>query len=90
MDLGLRGRNFVIVGGTTGMGFAARRATRRRRRQRRAAWHVTATAPPRRPSRLSAEHAVRAVGIGVDAAAPAMASISRWNGLPPTWVHCAA
>ena len=23
MDLGVRGRNFVIVGGTTGMGFAA-------------------------------------------------------------------
>lgn len=69
MDLGLRGRNFVIVGGTTGMGFAAAEQLARdganvallARNGDRAAQQARL---------LSDEHHVGAVGISVDASAP--------------------
>lgn len=69
MDLGVSGRNFVIVGGTTGMGFAAAEQLARdganvallARDGERAV---------ERAALLSGRHGVRAVGIGVDAAAP--------------------
>ncbi|QLL10089.1 SDR family oxidoreductase [Mycobacterium vicinigordonae] len=67
MDLGVTGANFVLVGGTTGIGFAAAEqlaancanvallARDEERARDRASW-------------LAAEHGVRAVGIAVDAA----------------------
>lgn len=69
MELGIRDRNFVLVGGTTGMGFSAAQqlaveganvALLARDEQR----------AMERASLLSATYGVRAVGIGVDAAAP--------------------
>ena len=69
MELGVRDRNFVLVGGTTGMGFGAAHqlaadganvALLARDEQRAAA----------RAKLLSNQYGVRAVGIGVDAAAP--------------------
>ena len=68
MDLGVAGRNFVIVGGTTGMGFAAAEQLARdganvellaRDGERAAA----------KAKRLADAHDVSAVGISVDAAA---------------------
>ena len=68
MDLGVAGRNFVIVGGTTGMGFAAAEELARdganvallaRDGERAAA----------KAKRLADAHDVSAVGISVDAAA---------------------
>ncbi|MBI2702034.1 MULTISPECIES: SDR family oxidoreductase [Mycobacterium] len=68
MDLGVSGANFVLVGGTTGIGFAAA--------EQLAAdgAHVALLARDEdraraRAARLADEHGVRAVGIGVDAAA---------------------
>ncbi|MCV7043045.1 short-chain dehydrogenase [Mycolicibacterium moriokaense] len=69
MDLGVSGRNFVIVGGTTGMGYAAAEQLADNganvallaRDGRRAA---------EKAQHLSDQHGVRAVGISVDAAAP--------------------
>jgi 3-oxoacyl-[acyl-carrier protein] reductase len=68
LDLGVRDRNFVLVGGTTGMGFAAAEQLARDganvallgRDQDRA---------QTRAGRLAADYSVRAVGIAVDAAA---------------------
>lgn len=69
MDLGLVGRNFVIVGGTTGIGFAAA--------QQLAADGANVALLARDGDRaaekarqLVDQHQVRAVGISVDAAAP--------------------
>lgn len=68
MDLGVAGRNFVIVGGTTGMGFAAAEQLARdganvallaRDGERAGA----------KAKQLADAHDVRAVGISVDAAA---------------------
>jgi NAD(P)-dependent dehydrogenase (short-subunit alcohol dehydrogenase family) len=68
MDLGVAGRNYVIVGGTTGMGFAAAEqlahdganvALLARDGERAAA----------KAKRLADAHHVSAIGIGVDAAA---------------------
>jgi NAD(P)-dependent dehydrogenase (short-subunit alcohol dehydrogenase family) len=69
LDLGVSGRNFVIVGGTTGMGYAAAEQLADNganvallaRDGRRAA---------EKAQHLSDQHGVRAVGISVDAAAP--------------------
>jgi NAD(P)-dependent dehydrogenase (short-subunit alcohol dehydrogenase family) len=69
VDLGVSGRNFVIVGGTAGMGFAAAEQLARdganvallARDGERAV---------ERAAELSGRHGIRAVGIGVDAAAP--------------------
>ncbi|MED5810888.1 SDR family oxidoreductase [Mycolicibacterium sp. 050232] len=68
MELGIRDRNFVLVGGTTGMGYAAARQL--------AADGANVALLARdaeradvRAQRLSQEYGVRAVGIGVDAAA---------------------
>ncbi|MEC9324313.1 MAG: SDR family oxidoreductase [Actinomycetota bacterium] len=69
MELGVKGRNFVLVGGTTGMGFGAAHQLAAdganvallARDERRAA---------ERAKLLSDEYGVRATGIGVDAAAP--------------------
>jgi NAD(P)-dependent dehydrogenase (short-subunit alcohol dehydrogenase family) len=65
MDLGVRGRNFVIVGGTTGMGFAAATAL--------AADGANVALLARdgdradeRAGLLAREHGVRAVGISAD------------------------
>ncbi|GAT07464.1 SDR family oxidoreductase [Mycolicibacterium novocastrense] len=69
MDLGLRGRNFVIVGGTTGMGFAAAEQLA----HDGANVALLARDGERaveKASLLSSRHGVRAVGISVDAAAP--------------------
>lgn len=69
MDLGLKHRNFVLVGGTTGMGFGAAEqlaadganvALLARDGQRAS----------QKAEQLGAEYGVRAVGIRVDAAAP--------------------
>lgn len=69
MDLGVRGRNFVLVGGTTGMGFGAAQqlaadganvALLARDAQRAAD----------RAASLADRYGIHAVGIGVDAAAP--------------------
>ncbi len=69
MDLGLTGRNFVIVGGTTGMGFAAA--------EKLASDGANVALLARdgdraadRANRLSEMYGVRVVGISVDAAAP--------------------
>jgi NAD(P)-dependent dehydrogenase (short-subunit alcohol dehydrogenase family) len=69
VDLGLAGRNFVLVGGTTGMGFAAA--------QQLAAEGANVALLARDPERTAAkarqisdEYGVQAVGIPVDAAAP--------------------
>jgi 3-oxoacyl-[acyl-carrier protein] reductase len=69
VDLGIEGRNFVIVGGTTGMGFAAA--------QQLAAEGANVALLARDLERTSAkaeaiaaEHGVQAVGIPVDASAP--------------------
>ncbi len=69
MDLGLAGRNFVIVGGTTGMGFATA--------QQLAADGANVALLARdgdraaeRAIRIADEYAVGAIGISVDAAAP--------------------
>lgn len=67
MDLGLSGRNFVIVGGTTGMGFAA--AEQLALNGANVALLVRdAERAAERASRLSETHGVLAVGVGVDAA----------------------
>jgi NAD(P)-dependent dehydrogenase (short-subunit alcohol dehydrogenase family) len=65
MDLGVRDRNFVIVGGTTGLGFAAASAL--------AADGANVALLARdgdraeaRAARLAQEHGVRAVGISAD------------------------
>lgn len=69
MDLGLAGRNFVLVGGTTGMGFAAARQL--------AAEGANVALLARDPERTTAkaaqiadEYGVRAIGIPVDASLP--------------------
>lgn len=69
MELGVRDRNFVLVGGTTGMGFGAAhqlaadgaKVALLARDEQRAA---------QRAELLRDQYGVRAVGIGVDAAAP--------------------
>lgn len=68
MDLGVAGRNFVLVGGTTGMGFAAAQQLA----ENGANVALLARDGDRardRAKQLSAAHDVRAVGIAVDAAA---------------------
>jgi 3-oxoacyl-[acyl-carrier protein] reductase len=69
VDLGIEGRNFVVVGGSTGMGFAAA--------EQLAADGANVALLARdadravdKAKRLSDEHGVHAVGISVDAAAP--------------------
>ncbi len=69
MDLGVSGRNFVIVGGTTGMGFAAAEQLARD------GANVALLArdgdrASERAKYLSDQHDVNAVGISVDVAAP--------------------
>lgn len=69
MDLGVAGRNFVLVGGTTGMGFA----TAQQLAENGANVALLARDGNRardRAEQLSADHGVRAVGIAVDASAP--------------------
>lgn len=69
MDLGVAGRNFVLVGGTTGMGFA----TAQQLAENGANVALLARDGNRardRAEQLSADHGVRAVGIAVDAATP--------------------
>lgn len=68
MDLGVSGRNFIIVGGTTGMGFAAAEELARD------GANVALLArdgerATERANRLSDRYGVNAVGISVDAAA---------------------
>lgn len=68
MDLGVAGRNFVLVGGTTGIGFAAAQQLA----ENGANVALLARDGNRardRAEQLSADHGVRAVGITVDAAA---------------------
>lgn len=68
VDLGVAGRNFVLVGGTTGMGFA----TAQQLAENGANVALLARDGNRardRAEQLSADHGVRAVGIAVDAAA---------------------
>ncbi|WP_299573081.1 SDR family oxidoreductase [uncultured Williamsia sp.] len=69
MDLGIAGRAFVVVGGTTGMGFAAATELAANGADvallARDAERATA-----RADALTADHGVRAVGVGVDASAP--------------------
>ena len=75
MDLGIEGRNFVLVGGTTGMGYAAARELA----SEGANVALLARDPERTKARaagLAAEFGVRAVGIPVDASAPG-ASVDR-------------
>lgn len=67
MDLGVDGRNFIVVGGTTGMGFAAAEQLARD--------HANVALLARDGARaaekakvLADEHGVNAVGISVDAA----------------------
>ena len=69
MDLGVKDRNFVVVGGTTGMGYAAA--------EQLAADGANIALLARdedratnKANRLSEEHRVRVVGVSVDAAAP--------------------
>jgi 3-oxoacyl-[acyl-carrier protein] reductase len=65
MDLGVRGRTFVIVGGTTGMGFAA--ATELARDGANVALVARDLERAReRATILANEHAVHAVGIAAD------------------------
>lgn len=65
MDLGVADRNFVIVGGTTGMGFAA--ATELARNGANVALIARdGERADERAALLIAEHAVRAVGIAAD------------------------
>ena len=67
MDLGVAGRNFVVVGGTTGMGFAA--ATELARDGANVA--LVARDGERageRAGRLAVEYGVRAIGIAADGA----------------------
>ncbi len=69
MDLGMDGRTFVVVGGSTGMGYAAAEQVAAN------GANVALLARDgdragRKAERLAREHHVRAVGIGVDAAAP--------------------
>lgn len=69
MDLGVHGKNFVLVGGTTGMGFAAARVLA----SEGANVALLARDPDRtraKAARLADEHGVKAVGIPVDAAQP--------------------
>jgi NAD(P)-dependent dehydrogenase (short-subunit alcohol dehydrogenase family) len=68
VDLGVSGRNFIIVGGTTGMGFAAAEELARD------GANVALLArdgerATKRANRLSGRYGVNAVGISVDAAA---------------------
>ncbi len=68
MDLGVAERNFVLVGGTTGIGFAA--AQQLAENGANVALLARNGARAReRAGQLSAAHRVRAVGIAVDAAA---------------------
>ena len=69
MDLGVKDRNVVVVGGTTGMGYAAA--------EQLAADGANVALLARdedratnKANRLSEEHRVRVVGVSVDAAAP--------------------
>lgn len=69
LDLGVNGRNFVIVGGTTGMGYAAA--------EQLASDGANVALMGRDGDRaagkakcLADTHGIRAVGLGVDAAAP--------------------
>ncbi|KQH81158.1 short-chain dehydrogenase [Mycobacterium gordonae] len=69
MDLGIAGRNFVLVGGSTGMGFAAA--------EQLAASGANVALLARdgvragdRATQLTSAHGVHAIGIAVDAAAP--------------------
>jgi 3-oxoacyl-[acyl-carrier protein] reductase len=69
LDLGVRDRNFVFVGGTTGMGFAAAEQLARD------GANVALLArdgdrAETRAGQLAADYGVRAVGIAVDAAEP--------------------
>lgn len=69
MDIGVEGRNFVIVGGTTGMGYAAAQVLA----QNGANVALLARDADRADERaalLASEHGNRAVGIRVDGAAP--------------------
>lgn len=68
MDLGLRGRNFVIVGGTSGIGYAAAETLAAD------GAHVALLArdgdrAAQRAAHLSATYGVNALGVSVDAAA---------------------
>lgn len=69
MDLGTAGRNFVLVGGSTGMGFAAA-AQLAANGANVALLARDGDRARERADRLASEHGVRAVGIAVDAAAP--------------------
>jgi 3-oxoacyl-[acyl-carrier protein] reductase len=69
MDIGVSGRNFVLVGGTTGMGWGAAEVLA----QEGANVALLARDPERTPERaaqLVDRYGVRAVGIPVDAAQP--------------------
>ena len=68
MDLGLRGRNFVIVGGTTGMGFAAAEQLVGEGANL-ALLARDADRAAQKAKLLSDKHQIRAVGISVDASA---------------------
>lgn len=69
MDLEVAGRNFVLVGGTTGMGFAA--AEQLAANGANVALLARGEDRAReRAARLADEHGIRAVGVSVDVAAP--------------------
>ncbi|WP_396927779.1 SDR family NAD(P)-dependent oxidoreductase [Mycolicibacterium sp.] len=69
MELGIEGRSFVVVGGTTGMGFAA--ATQLAADGANVALLARdGERASTRAARLAQEYGVRAVGISVDAARP--------------------
>ena len=69
MDLGVRGRNFVVVGGSTGMGFAAAQQLAKDGANVALLARDGARAAER-ASLLADQHGVAAVGISVDAASP--------------------
>jgi NAD(P)-dependent dehydrogenase (short-subunit alcohol dehydrogenase family) len=69
VDLGLRDRNFVVVGGTTGMGHAAARQLAAEGANV-ALLARDADRAAERAGQLSSEYGVRALGISVDASAP--------------------
>jgi NAD(P)-dependent dehydrogenase (short-subunit alcohol dehydrogenase family) len=69
MDLGVRGRSFVLVGGTTGMGFAAAVELATEGANVALLARDGARAEERAAS-LATEHGVRAIGIAVDGSQP--------------------
>src|ERR1700757_2718383 len=68
LDLGVRDRNFVLVGGTTGMGFAAAEQLARDGANV-ALMARDGDRAQTRAVRLASDYGIRAVGIAVDAAA---------------------